>query len=325
MLPRDPLLVTLVKLVDRIPEPPQRLGRGRPRTYPQHVIIKAVVIMVVRRLYSAYALLAFLEQDTELTRQLKALLTVDGHFPTRRTWERRLDGLPAELPALIGRLGRLLVELIQPWATTGRAVVLDSTPLRAKGRVWHQKDRREGHVPHTTIDTDAHWCRSGYHGWWYGWKLHLASTVAAVWIPLAAELTPANTYDGQVAPALIAELPLEARFVLGDSHYHSPSLVNLCAGQNRILVASKKGRRLRTDHGVEVRKLFHRLRTKAIEPFNNLFKSVFDWHGEVPVKGAHRTQVIVLGAVLLYQLALLYQHDNNLPLARGIKPLIRAA
>lgn len=327
MLPNESLLVTFVKLVDRIPElpPPKERGRGRPRTYPEKLIVKALVIMVIRRLYTAYSLLAFLEQDTLLTRQLKELLLVEGCFPTRRTWERRLAALPASLPALIGRLGRLLVELLQPWAGCGRAAVVDSTPLPAKGRVWHQQDRAAGLVPHRTIDTDAHWSRSGYHGWWYGWKLHLAGTVAAIWLPLAAELTPANIYDGRMAPALIAQLPLEARFVLGDSHYNSPELASLCAAQDRILVASRRGRYPHADLGAPVRKVFHQLRTAAIEPFNQLLKSVFDWHGHVPVKGLRRTQLMVLGAVLLYQLVLLYQHDNGLPVGRGIKPLIRAA
>jgi len=31
--------------------------------------------------------------------------------------------------------------------------------------------------------------------------------MAAIWIPLAAELTVANTYDAAIAPALIRELP----------------------------------------------------------------------------------------------------------------------
>jgi hypothetical protein len=48
-------------------------------------------------------------------------------------------------------------------------------------------------VPHTSIDTEAHWTKSGWHGWVYGWKLHLVNTVASVWIPLAAELPAANT------------------------------------------------------------------------------------------------------------------------------------
>jgi hypothetical protein len=42
------------------------------------------------------------------------------------------------------------------------------------------------------------------------------------------------------------------------------------------------------------------LRQQAIEPFNGSFKNVFEWRGQVPVKGLKRTQSIVLGAVLLY-------------------------
>jgi hypothetical protein len=54
-------------------------------------------------------------------------------------------------------------------------------------------------------------------------------------------------------------------------------------------------------------------------------KNIFEWHGQVPVKGLNRTQLIVLGAVLVYQIVLLYQFEQNLPLGRGVKPLLRAA
>ena len=63
MVHQKPLLVTFVVLVDRIPmpAPPKKRGRGRPKVYPDRLIVKALIIMVVRRLYSAYSLLAFLE------------------------------------------------------------------------------------------------------------------------------------------------------------------------------------------------------------------------------------------------------------------------
>ena len=48
----------------------------------------------------------------------------------------------------------------------------------------------------------VNWTKSGWHGWVYGWKPHLVATVAKVWIPLAAELTPANPADSEVAHAL---------------------------------------------------------------------------------------------------------------------------
>jgi hypothetical protein len=36
-------------------------------------------------------------------------------------------------------------------------------------------------------------------------------------------------------------------------------------------------------------------------------------------------QLLTLGAVVIDQLVLLYQHEWNLPLDKGIKPLLRAA
>jgi hypothetical protein len=33
------------------------------------------------------------------------------------------------------------------------------------------------------------------------------------------------------------------------------------------------------DGGVEVRRLFHKLRSRAIEPFNGVFKNIFEWRG----------------------------------------------
>ena len=230
MIYHDSVLVQLVCLVDRLPTPPSSTTprRGRPRVYSDGLFIKALVIMIVRRLHKVGELLAVLEEPTPEMRSLRELLREDGPFPSRRTFERRLRALPQTLPERIGLLGRHLVELIEPWAHSGRAVAIDSTVLRAKGGVWHKKDREAGVVPHSSIDTEAGWTKSGWHGWVYGWKLHLACTVAEVWIPLAAHLTPANASDGRIAPLLIEELPDQARFVLGDTHYNALDLKESC-------------------------------------------------------------------------------------------------
>jgi hypothetical protein len=235
--------------------------------YADRLILKALIVMTIRRLYSAASLLNFLAQETELTCQLRSVLTQNGHFPARRTWEQRLKTLPKSLPGLVGSLGRCLVDIVQPWQNSRRAVALDSTPLHAKGGVWHKKHRDRGEVPHTTIATDeAAWSKSGYHGWWYGWKLHLACAVASVWISLAAEVTVANTDDASVAPDLLLQAPAEVRFVLGDTHYNKPDLLHLCKHTGRWLVATRRGKYPHSDDGVEVRRIFHRLRSQAIEP-----------------------------------------------------------
>ncbi len=303
MLHQTSLLVMVVGLVDRIPMPPapSKRPRGRPNTYFDRLILKALVIMIVRRVYSASGLLALLDQADAVSQQLRGLLCENGQFPSRRTWERRLAKLPDQLPGLIGCLGRALIELIQPFAHAGRAAAMDSTALKTGGGVWHKKHREKGEIPHTSIDTEAGWSQSGWHGWWYGWKLHLAVVVGTVWIPLAAELTVANTDDAAVAPRLLAQLPAQVRYILGDSHYNDADFRADCERDNRLLVATRRGKHPSTDDGVDVRRIFHKLRSQAIEPFNNLFKSVFAWHTQMPVKGLRRSQLLALGAIFVYR------------------------
>jgi hypothetical protein len=327
MVHLDSLLVTLVKLVNRIPmpPPPTKRGRGRPKFYPDRLFLKSLVIMILRHLHNVHELLSVLEQPTAEMQTLRALLTEKGRYPSRRTWERRLKGLPASLPAQIGCLGRYLVALIQPWATCGRAAAADSTTLWAKGGVWHKKDREKGIVPHTSIDTEAHWTKSGWHGWVYGWKLHIVTTVAAVWIPLAAALTPANEADNGVAPDLIQELPTEVRYLLGDIHYNAPNVRQAWESFDRFLVVPQYGSYPHTDIGKEVRRIFHKLRSTAIENFNEQFKGIFDGHGQVPTKGLVNTQRFALGAIFVYQLALLYRFEHGLDLRVGLKAFLKAA
>ena len=218
MLLQESLLVTLVKLVDCIPMPaPSTRGRGRPPVYPDRLLLKALVIMMVRRLHTVNECLAVLAEPTPEMRGLRGLLTdSQGRLPSRRTWERRLAAIPATLPAQLGCLGRPLVALLQPWTDCARAAAIDRTVWRALGGVWPKKDREAGGVPHTSIDTEAPWTNSGWHGWVYGWQLPLVGTAARVWIPLAAALPPAKAADNLQAPGLIQALPLALRFLLGD-------------------------------------------------------------------------------------------------------------
>jgi hypothetical protein len=326
MVPETSPLVLLIALIDRIPlPPPPRRGRGRPKVYPDRLFLKALVIMIVKRLPKVHSLLAVLDQPTPEMRRLRALLTEGDRFPTRRTFDRRLAAIPDTLPAQIGCLGRHLVELLDPWAAAGPAAAIDSTLLRACGGVWHKKDREAGVVPHSSIDTEAHWGKSQWHSWVYGWKLHLVTTVAAVWIPLAAELTPANVADNEQAFALLDHLPPDLRALLGDTTYNDTALAERCAADRRLLITTKRGAYPHTDPGVEVRRVFHQLRSRSIENFNGQFKAIFDVGGAVPTRGRVRTRRFVLGAVLVYQLTLLARHERGMDLRAGLKPFLQAA
>lgn len=326
MVPGDRVLVLLLRLVDRIPLPaPPARGRGRPRLYRDRLFLKALVIMLVRRVPRVHTLLAILAEPTPDMQELRALRSEQGRFPSRRTWERRLAAIPDTLPGQVGCLGRHLVGLLAPWGDDGPAAAIDSTVLAAHGGVWHKKHREAGIVPHTSIDTEAGWTKSGWHGWVYGWKLHLITTVAGVWLPLAATLTPANRADNEEAPTLVAELPPAVRFLLGDTSYNDPALRDCCAACGCELVASKRGPYPHRDGGVEVRRLFHQLRSHAIENFNGQFKAIFDTGGQVPTRGLRATQRYLLGAVFVYQLTLLARSEAGMDLRCGLLAYLRAA
>jgi hypothetical protein len=327
MLTQGRILGSLLWLVEQIPTPPPPVQRqrGRQEFYADTLFVKALIVMIMRRLSTADALLRFLEQDEPVAHQMRPLLTEHGRFPPRRTWERRFATLPARRPALIGCLGRPLVTRLQPWATQGHAAAVDRPPLRATGGVWHKKHRLAGEVPHSSIDTAAAWSKSGSHGGWYGWKRHLAVAVGRVWLPLAAECTIASEADNGIAPKLLEPLPLEVRYVLGDTHDNTPEWRAECALHNRELIATRRGPSPHRDGGVAVRRIFHTVRSLAMEPVNGVFKNLFAWRGQMPVKGLKRCQWLALGAILLYQTVLLYQPHRQQPVGVGIKALLRAA
>ena len=106
MVPRISLLVLLVDLIDAIPSPSLKRKRGRPPTYPDRLFLKALGIMLVRDVSTVDGLLAILDQPTLEMQALRERLTLDGRFPSRRTWERRLNALPGTLPARIGIAAR---------------------------------------------------------------------------------------------------------------------------------------------------------------------------------------------------------------------------
>jgi hypothetical protein len=103
MIDQDGVLVQLIRLIDRIPTPPPppRRPRGRPIFYSDRLFLKALLIMIVKRLHKVGELLSVLEEPTtQRTQMVRDLLKEGGRFPARRTFERRLKALPESLPDL---------------------------------------------------------------------------------------------------------------------------------------------------------------------------------------------------------------------------------
>lgn len=114
MITQDSRLGTLLTLIDLLPDlPTSARKRGRPPAYDDRLFVKAVVIMLVRRVTTIHGLLSVLAEETPQMQALRTLLTERGRFPSRRTWERRLRSVVPRLPEYIASLGHHLVALIQ--------------------------------------------------------------------------------------------------------------------------------------------------------------------------------------------------------------------
>ncbi len=113
--------------------------------------------------------------------------------------------------------------------------------------------------------------------------------------------------------------------MLGDVQYNDPALHAGCAAAGRVLVTTRRGPYPHTDAGVEVRRIFHQLRARALENFNSQFKATFGCLGQVPTRGLVATQRFALGAVLVYQLTLLHRAEAGADLRVGLKPFLQAA
>jgi predicted membrane-bound mannosyltransferase len=125
------------------------------------------------RLWRLGALPMFSDEGTYLTWGLRALHAGGAADLLASVPDGKQPLLPwLMVPFLALVPDRLLAARLTAVAA-GAAGAVDSTALRARGGEWHRKHRLAGVVPHTAIDTEAGWTRSGWHGWVYGWKLHL--------------------------------------------------------------------------------------------------------------------------------------------------------
>jgi hypothetical protein len=124
---------------------------------------------------------------------------------------------------------------------------------------------------------------------------------------------------------LLDELPLDARFVLGDTAYQSADLREDCTLHGRTLIAPHWTPAPPSDPGKPVRAVFRALRHVAAENLNELVKDGFLLHGTVPTTGLLATSRYVLGCIFVYQVALWYRAERGLPLNVGMKAFLRAA
>ena len=145
-----------------------RPHRGHPFVYQHKALIVFFFMMHQRRIFRFKAQHRWLKRH----REMHKVFGLDG-VPHRTTLSRRYKAfyhIVQDFIAFVGQYG----EDLDP-RFTSEDLYTDKSLFKAQGPVWHQSDRKEGRVPEKLrhLDTDASWSKSGYHGWVYGYGLHL--------------------------------------------------------------------------------------------------------------------------------------------------------
>ena len=137
-------------------------------TYSNRSLLIFFLLMQMRRIFTFKTQWRWLTQHPQLLVHLGWV-----QVPHRTTLLRRYGKLYPLLQALVQFVGQDATALDERLRQTH--LVEDKSLCKALGPVWHQSDRQAQQVPAKLrhLDRDATWSKSGYHGWVYGYDLHL--------------------------------------------------------------------------------------------------------------------------------------------------------
>lgn len=161
------------------------LKLGKPYTYQDQNMIVFFMWMQFKKIYK------FKAQWRWLTQHPASLSVLDWEtIPHRSTISRRYKALYPVVQAFSAFLGQDSEALGREMST--KHLNEDQSLFKAEGSVWHRSDRQQGRIPEKLrhLDTDATWKKSAYHGWVYGYGIHLTTTTSG--FPVLMEVETAT-------------------------------------------------------------------------------------------------------------------------------------
>jgi len=253
-------------------------------------------------------------------------------IPVRTTLSRRYKTLYPILQDFIAFVGRW-AEALHPQLDS-RVLIEDASLFKADGPVWHQSDRLAGRVPEKLrkLDQEASWRKSAYHGWVYGYSLHLTCNRSG--FPKLAQVETASIAESQVLEekkeALFA---LDPHAIVGDNAYFKAMRVRNWAAEGVALLTPaakwKNGRYARAYHRFIAKapcSNWLKCRKTAIEPVFDLFAKVLGTvnnQKQLPLQRLTNVQTFLCLGALAVQIAMIVNNAFGLPL-RQISNLLTA-
>lgn len=300
---------------------------GHPFDYEAKILIVFFTIMMVRRITAFKSQHRWLKNHPQEAAQLGF-----EQVPHRTTLSRRFRSLYPTLQGFIAFLGEWTSALSPKFDS--RALIEDGSLFKAHGPVWHQSDRNAGRIPEKlrNLDTDASWRKSAYHGWVYGYSLHLSCNRAG--FPKLVQVETASVSESQVLEQKQAALfAFHPDAVISDNAYFKALRIRAWASQGVILVTPaakwKNGRYAQAYHRFIAQppvSQWLKSRKTAIEPVFDLFSKVLGTthnHKQLPLQGLEKVRPFLALGVLAVQVAMIVNNVRGLPF-RQISSLLTA-
>lgn len=291
---------------------------GHPFEYADQVLIVFFTMMNIRRIT------AFKAQHRWLMHHLHIAIVLGfEQIPVRTTLSRRYKTLYPILQAFIAFVGRW-AEALHP--QLGSCVLIEDASLfKAHGPVWHQSDRLAGRVPEKlrNLDQEASWRKSAYHGWVYGYSLHLTCNRAG--FPKLAQVETASLAESQVLEEKKEALfSLDPQTIVGDNAYFKAMRLRNWAAKGILLLTPaakwQNGRYAQAYHRFITEVPFRnwlKCRKTAIEPIFDLFAKVLGTnnnHKQLPLQHLVNVRSFLCLGVLAVQIAMIVNNAFDLPL-----------
>jgi len=294
-------------------QPPAKAKRGKPQQYSTISMVLFFMIMHIKQIHAFKTMHKWATAHHALLGWKQA--------PDPKTIRRRFLILPAVLKVLMPIIARQCDQLDHsifgyPWAYADKSV------FRALGGLWHAKHMAQGVVPHPSIDTEASWAKSDYHGWRFGYGLHLICNRYR--FPLMAAVTTASTKDYTLLETLVTPLRTHLSMVMADKGYFSLAALQALYEQFSVLVITPslfKADQLLSSFqryyndlaGCVLGRLGYSRRKPSIEPCFAHLKDLTGLTGEhqLPYQGLDRVNSYLLMATCTVQLMMYDNYTNQ--------------
>ena len=291
--------------------------RGRPETYPDASLIVFYAVMALKGITAMRA-----QQDYLFHHPLYLERCRLARCPSHVSLGRRYKALTPTLKAFTEYVaarhlthGRYFLQEV---------VYEDKSLFKAAGPVWHQKDRLTNEIPKGLrgVDTAATWSKSGYHGWVYGYGLHLTATHSG--FPVMFHVEPANVNERAVLDTKKEKLiDRGTRCIVADNGYVDKKRATAFAEVNVLLLTPKTtldeaNALLGADPLYTATQVatYQRARKIAIEPVFDLLSKLLSITGKqkpLPLRGLAYVSTFLGLGVLLLQLAMLINVRCRIP------------